>query len=356
MRMKILHCDLKNGEIKIRPESLDDLWYLKSIIKKGDLVSGRSYRRVRDEEKLRADKGVRVPVNLDIRVENVEFAKYTNRLRVTGRIERGPEDLITLGSYHTLDIVPNESLKITKERWKKWELERLKEAERAATTPLILIACIEEGEAELAVLRRYGLDMLVRVTASVAGKKDVKAHETTAKQFYSEVTNKIVEILKKEKLKAIIICGPGFAKENLLEFIREKHPDVASKCYLESAGTGGRVGIQEILKRGIVERIVEEHRVSMEVKLIENLFVEISKDSGLAAYGVSEVKKALELGAVDKLIVSDLFLREFEDADTLIENAKKARGEVVVVSTEHEAGKRLEGIGGIAALLRFKVG
>jgi stalled ribosome rescue protein Dom34 len=33
--------------------------------------------------------------------------------------------------------------------------------------------------------------------------------------------------------------------------------------------------------------------------------------------------------------------------------AEKKRGKIVVVSTEHEAGAKLSGLGGIAALLRF---
>ncbi len=30
--MKIIHRDMKEGKIKIKPENLDDLWYLKSVI------------------------------------------------------------------------------------------------------------------------------------------------------------------------------------------------------------------------------------------------------------------------------------------------------------------------------------
>jgi len=352
--MKLIHRNLKEGKIKLKPETLDDLWYLKSIITRGDLISGRSYRRIRDEEKLRADKGVRVPISVDIRAESIEFHPYIMRLRITGKIERGPEDIISLGSYQTIEVQPNDVIAVTKAEWKGWEIERLKEAEQAAKTPLVLIVSVEEGEAEFALVRRYGLDFPVRVTTQVSGKRVEKEHENSLKEFYADVAHKISETLKKEEVKAVIINGPGFTKENLLAFLKDKHPKIAEICYLESTGAGGRPGVQEVLKRGAVDRIVENSRVSLETNLVEKLFEEIGKNK-LATYGLEEVRKALEYGAVEKLLISDAFLRGSNASDELIEKTKKTKGEVIIISTEHEAGERLQGIGGIAALLRFRV-
>jgi len=353
--MKILHRNLKEGIIKLRPENPDDLWYMKSIICSGDLVSGRTYRRVKDEEKKRADKGVRVPISIDLRVESTEFARYIMRLRVAGKIEKGPEDLISMGSFHTLEIKPNDSVTITKERWNGWELDRIKEAENAAKTPLVFIVCIEDGEAELAIIRRYGVDFIVRVCVNVSGKRVVKEHETTMKNFLGEVTKKVAEVLKTEDIHATLICGPGFTKEHLLTHIKEKYPKIAEQCHIEGTGTGGRAGIQEILKRGIIERIVSDSRVSFETGLFEKLLEEISKSSGLAAYGLDEVKKALKYGAVEKLLISDEFLRSYQGSDRLIETVRGKKGEAVIVSMEHDAGERLQKLGGIGAILRFPI-
>ncbi len=354
--MRIVHRDLKEGIVKVKPESLDDLWYLKSVLKKGDLVSGRSYRRIRDEEKTRADKGVRVPVHLGVQVEGVEFAPYINRLRVAGKIVHGPEDLITLGTYHTIEVEPHDVISVRKGRWQRWELDRLKEAEEAAKTPVVLITAIEEGEAEFAVVRRYGIDFQARVTAHVSGKRVEKDHETSLKEFLGETAKKLGEILKKEGIETVILCGPGFTKEDLLTFLKEKHSSIAEKVHLESAGAGGRSGIKEVIKRGAVERVAEESRVSLEFGLVERIMEAIARGTGLVAYGLEEVQRALDYGAVEQLLITDTFLRKYEGADGLIERAKGMRGEVVIVSTEHEAGERLQALGGIGALLRFRIG
>ena len=33
----------------------------------------------------------------------------------------------------------------------------------------------------------------------------------------------------------------------------------------------------------------------------------------------------------------------------------KSKGEIEIISSEHDAGKKLDGLGGIAAILRFKL-
>ncbi len=352
--MKIIHRDMKEGKIKIKPENLDDLWYLKSVIEKEDLISSKTVRRVKDDTKLRADTGTRKTVFLSIEADDVEFHAYINRLRISGVIKAGPEDIISMGSHHTLEIKPNDTLSITK-HWKKWQLDRLKEAVESAKEPLVLIVGIEEGEAELAIIRKYGIDFGVRVTTSVSGKKDAKAHEVRAKVFYGEVAKKTNEALKQEEIKALIICGPGFAKDNLFDFLKEHYPDVAEKVHIESAGTTGRVGIHEVIKKGVIEQVVEESRISYETVLMEKVLSEISKDTNLATYGLKEVKDAIKYGAIETLLLSDIFLRKYGGVDNLIEKTKEKRGEVAIISTEHEAGERLEAIGGIAAVLRFPI-
>ncbi|MEE8400552.1 MAG: mRNA surveillance protein pelota, partial [Candidatus Hydrothermarchaeaceae archaeon] len=268
IKIKVLHRDLKEGKIKLRPESPDDLWYLKGIIAKGDLVSGRSYRRIKDEEKKRADKGVRVSISLAIRVDSLDFARYIMRLRVTGKIERGPEDMISMGSFHTIEVKPNDQITIKKERWKGWELDKITEAVKAARAPLVLVVCVEDGDAEFAIIRHYGVDFIAHIAVNISGKRVAKEHEKTLKEFLGEASKKIEAVLKTEEVHAVLLCGPGFVKEHLFKYIREKYPATAKSCYIEGAGSGGRTGVSEIIKKGVIGRIVSDSRVSYETGLV----------------------------------------------------------------------------------------
>ena len=74
--------------------------------------------------------------------------------------------------------------------------------------------------------------------------------------------------------------------------------------------------------------------------------------------GLDAVENAVNMGAVEKLVVADTALRDADEPqrlklETLMREVEKRRANVTVVSTEHEAGAKLLSLGGIAALLRF---
>ncbi len=90
--------------------------------------------------------------------------------------------------------------------------------------------------------------------------------------------------------------------------------------------------------------------------LVEKVFEEIGKNSGFIAYGLGEVKQALDYSAIETLLVSEsLLVKERDSIEKILELAEKGRAKINIVSSENEPGKKLDGISGIAALLRFKI-
>jgi protein pelota len=338
------------GEISLTPESLDDLWHLKYIIEPGDVVFSLTYRVVdTSTDKLRPEKMDKKPVRLGIRVESVEFHKFSNRLRIKGTIV---SDLDT-GMYHTLNIEPYTELSIIK-HWKADQIERIRDAIEAARLPEIEIVTIEEGEAVIGYLRQYGVEEVSRVRQSSSGKRE----GTDARgEFFAEVANQLKHA---DKVKTFVIAGPGFIKDDFVKYLRNNYKEIADKVIVEDISSIGSSGFQEVLRRGAIERVAEEMRISREAKLIERLMVEISVD-GKATYGYEQTKKAVDFGAVEVLMIADETLRNYrEKGEADIEHMMKAvehsRGRVVIFSTEFEPGQRLEKLGGVAALLRFKIG
>jgi len=73
--------------VELVPETLDDLWHLTYVLEPGDTVSGDTTRRIqRNDDQMRDTGGEREPMWVALRVEDVEFAKFANRLRVSGEI------------------------------------------------------------------------------------------------------------------------------------------------------------------------------------------------------------------------------------------------------------------------------
>ena len=94
--------------------------------------------------------------------------------------------------------------------------------------------------------------------------------------------------------------------------------------------------------------------------IVEKMMSEISK-KGAAVYGLKQTEQATEAGAIEKLLVTDTLIQKlrqenkFQKLDYIMRQVDKQKGEVIIISGEHTGGKKLDGIGGIAAILRYKL-
>jgi len=57
----------------------------------------------------------------------------------------------------------------------------------------------------------------------------------------------------------------------------------------------------------------------------------------------------------DNLILKLRAEEQFEKVDVIMRTVDKQKGVITVISGEHMGGKKLDGLGGIAALLRYKL-
>ena len=350
--MRIVYQDKKKGVIEVVPETLDDLWHLSHIIEEGDLVSSLTSRRIQDStgERLRSDRGIKKTFFMGVRVDEISFHKYTGKLRATGTIEIGPEDLVPLGSYHTLDLKLKNSIKIQKEKWSRWNIKRLKDSIKSSKKPSALIVAIEDDTADIGIIRQYGIDYVGPIIGNVSGKRIIQKNR---KQAINDFFTELAEVIKGFKeVKAVILAGPGFSKGEFYDFLTQKYSEMAKISILESTGAGGRSGIAEVLKKGVIEKMATEGRIAYEIRMVEELLSEIGKNSKRVAYGKKEVNQAAKSGAAETLLVIDELVRE-RDIEELMDLTENMGGKVVIISSEHDGGKQLASLGGIAALLRY---
>lgn len=344
--MRILKKNLRGdeGEIALLPESLDDLWHLQHLISRGDLVFALTHRKVPAiADKARPEKMERKTVRLGVKVEDIEFHMYSNWLRLHGIIKSGMD----VGAYHTLNIEIGTDLSILKYHWRPDLLARIDEAVAESQRPRVVIALVEEGEATIGVLRQFGVQMAAELRQG-SGKG---SGEDTRGGFLRDVA-RAIDTTAKDGAE-VILAGPGFTKEDLKKVIDSSLPDLAKRIAMDDTSSIGRSGFQEVLRRGSVKSVLEASRIAREALLIEDLFREIATD-GKAAYGIKEVETARNYGAIEKLLVLDELARRGK-VDEIMREVADARGKVVIFSSEFEPGDRLRSLGGVAALLRFKI-
>ena len=347
--MKVVFRDLKHGEIKLVAENLDDIWHLYNIVEEGDLVRAVTFRTdEQKDDKIRSKKSEKKRMKLGIRVSEIKFHEFSDRLRIHGTIEEGPQDL---GSFHTHNITADkmDSLSIIKREWKHYQLQRIDEAVRQRSEPILTFVSLDEDTATVAVLRQSGVQWIADVDSKRSGK--MYESKDTENDYFGEV----LSIIRTNKTpdSSLVVVGPGFAKEHFVKKGRERELDLFAKCIVHGTGTAGMNGVQETIRSGIIEQITKENRVVFETGLVEKLFEEIKKD-GPVAYGEQEVRNALMNGAVERLLVTDTVVRTKKGED-LLRLAKQNNSEFTIINTMHEAGKKIDGMGGIGALLRFKI-
>jgi protein pelota len=351
--MNTIYSNLKKGEIKVKVENLDDLWVLSSVIEPDDLVRGKTIRKIKiGEANDRNPRIIKKPVFIEIKVENVEFHEYSSVLRVSGVIINAPED-IPKGDHHTFNVEENTVITIIKEKWLSFQVDKIKQA--SVETKNILICVLDRDNVCFGLLKKKGFSVISEIKGDV--EKKIEANVKTG-NFYSEIIKIISEYDKRYNPSSIIIASPAFWKEDLMKNLKDDA--VRKKVTLATCSCSGQEAVNEVLKRPEVRNILTQQRVSNELKLVDELLEQISKNN-LAAYGLNETEKAVESGAVSKLLVSEKIIHEmrkkktYKKLEVMMKNAESMKAQVHLIGSDHEGGKKLDGLGGVGAILRYKL-
>jgi len=349
--MKTIKSSLKNGEMVIGITTAEDFWYLSHIIDKGDIVRSRTFRKIKiggsDE---RSQDVIKKPVVLDIIVEKTEVAE--NGLRVSGKINSDFED-IRKGSFHTITLEINSVLTITKPKWLKFQLDKIKES--SLRQPNILIVALERDNASFALLKNHGFEFLADMHGEVS-KKLMK--ENVKENFYENIIKQIKEYVPRYNIQHVILASPAFWKDDLLKELKDKE---LSKMITTATCHGtGKNGINEIINRDEIKNLLKQERLYQETRLVEDILKELGRD-GLATYSLKYARQAALAGAVKELLITETIIQKFRgenrynELDELMSLVENSSGNVHVISSEHDAGKQLNGLSGIAAILRYKI-
>ncbi len=267
---------------------------------------------------------------------------------------------------------------------------------------------LDRAEVTLGLLRGKRVEPLRNkqsLVPSKHGRGGQSAHrferliEHAAHDFFVRVAEMAAELFlpRKDTMKGILLGGPGGTKEF---FFKEGylHHELQQKVVQPLFDTGytDEYGLRELVEKAT--RTLHGLDLAEEKRLVQRLLAEIRNgDAGLAAYGEADVQRALELGSVDTLLVSEglrqrrvtfrcsacqtEFVRTLHDDDVdkvldgpcpkcgqrnlsevasedyvegLFRRAADSSATVRLVSTESEEGEMLgRGFQGIAALLRY---
>ena len=310
----------------------------------------------------------------------------------------------------TYVIVPPEPIRVYLYRCDaRFHTEYLLEMLREKETYGILL--IDSSGGTIATLQGRRLEIVRELTSGVPGKTRAggqsarryeRLREMRLQEYFTRIGAHANEIfLPIENLKGIIVGGPGptkydFEKGEYLNYmLKNKIIDTVDTAYVEEQG------VKEVVEKA--PEVMRKVRYIEERKVMQQFLYEVGHDTGKITYGEEDVRRALEAGAVNILLLSEGLettrvtikcsacnyqeqhtvknkaLVEFEQdlvgkpcpkchatslnifdkedvVDDFAELAEYTNTQVEVISTETEEGQMLKNsFGGVAAILRFKV-
>jgi len=266
------------------------------------------------------------------------------------------------------------------------------------------LAVIDRKEATIAILRGKRIDIIKNLTSGVPGKHkaggqsqrrfdrliDLAAHEFL-KRIGTHMNEAFLDV---PDLKGVIIGGPGHTKEEFVEGDYLHHEIKNKLITTVDTSYTGEFGIREVMEKSM--DVLTEIDVVREKKLVQKFLVELIDEHGLASYGEAEVRKNLQMGAVEVLLLSEdlkskrlnyecptcgtkaektlksdvaipektcsncnerMKVEETVDIiDDFVELAEEVGSEVEIISTETEEGMQLfRAFGGVGAILRYRL-
>ena len=173
---------------------------------------------------------------------------------------------------------------------------------------------VDRRECTVGILRGNRVEMLKYMTSQVPGKhgrggqsqrRFERLTEIAAHEWFVKCGERASEIFQAdEEIKGIFVGGPGPTKQYFVEG-NYLHYEVQDKI-LETFDTGytDEYGLRELVNAASATMV--NLKISKEKKIMKQFLKEVTKtDGSLAVYGELQVRKALEMGVVKTLLLSE---------------------------------------------------
>ncbi|KAF2274344.1 uncharacterized protein EI97DRAFT_468808 [Westerdykella ornata] len=388
MRLQHSAIDRKHGtgSATLIPEEPEDMWHAYNLIQTHDLLRGRAVRNLKQEIVTGARTTKQVVMDLTISVVSTDFDISCGQLHVAGRVAV-ENDHVKKGSHHTLDLELNRKFTLTKGEdpkggvWDSVALEMLREACDTERKAEIWAVVMGEGVANICLITEHQTILRQRVEVAVPRKRrgGIDGHDKGMEKFFSTTLSTLWRHIESARTSStdpgktvpLLLASPGFVAQAFLQYIKTEASRTMNKALLAlipsiliaHASSHHVHALKEVLSSPAIQSKLSDTKFARETALMDQLTSLLRADDGRAWYGPREVERAVEKGAVGRgggvLLLSNALFRAQDVAERkrwvrLVDRVRDVEGgEVRVLSSLHESGKRLEGLGNVAAILTF---
>ncbi|KAF2404124.1 hypothetical protein EJ06DRAFT_578831 [Trichodelitschia bisporula] len=369
-----------SGTATLFPEEPEDMWHAYNLIRAGDLLRASAVRRVTTEGNNGNTTSKRIHTTLTLRVTGTDFDPAASQLHVSGRVAEQNE-YAPLGGHHTLDLELRRQFTLEKkDGWDSVAIGMLQEMVNTQARAQVWAIVMAEGQANICYVTEHQTVLHQRITGNIPKKRaQTGEHDKATGKFHAQILEALLRVLDIASptavpgdLKPLLIASPGFSAQNFVNYMKSyaqtnTHKPLLAllpKITVAHTSTGHLAALSEVLKSPEVTAKLSNTKFGRDAALLDRMYESIRKDDGKAWYGPKEVEACVDKGAVGRgggiLLITNSLFRAQDVAErnhwvALVDKVKAEGGEIRIVSSSHESGKRLEALGGVAALLTYPV-
>lgn len=377
-----------SGTITLFPEEPEDMvsppvlhslqtntfpqWHAYNLIAPSDLLRASAVRRVTSESATGSTSSTRVHITLLIRVTSIDFDPQAGQLHVSGQVAE-ENKWVKVGAFHTLDLELQRNFTLEKsEGWDSVALDVVREAVKVGKEGVVPAVVMQEGFANICLITEHQTVLKQKVETGVPKKRSGGGgdHDKGLAKFFQVTLETLKRHVDITQPRPLLIASPGFTAAGFLKYIIDEATRKGEKSILGNksnfvvvhSSSGHLHSLNEVLQSTEVMKKLSDTKYSKETRYMDEFMTMLRKDDGRAWYGPREVESAVEKSAVGVgggvLLINNSLFRSQEIGVrkrwvTLVDAVKEQGGEARILSSDHESGKRLEGFGGIAAILTF---
>jgi peptide chain release factor subunit 1 len=223
------------------------------------------------------------------------------------------------------------------------------------------LVVMDRREGDIALLKGKAIIPISSASSNVPGKtkaggqsaaRYMRLREDAAKDFYKKIASMMKEaFLENNDIKGIIVGGPGPSKYELVDSGYITNEVKKRIIAIKDLSYTGPFGLQELVDRS--QDVLANEEIAEEKKVMGQFFEQLSKNPEMVIYGFEHTKKALQIGAVETLLISEAC--DDSCIDELEGIAKEQGTDIKIISTDTREGVQLRDLGKVAGLLRYKV-
>jgi peptide chain release factor subunit 1 len=226
------------------------------------------------------------------------------------------------------------------------------------------IIIIERDQATIGLLKGFRVTLLKEMEGYIPGKhhkggQSQRRYDRIIDELIHDFMKSVGEaantfflpVLEKGKLKGIILGGAGLAKKDFYEgdYLDYRLKKLILEPLLDVSYQGD-AGLREAVNKA--SDLLKDHKLTVVNKVIEEIKYHLAKGDDLVIYGYNYIEKALDMGAIEKLVIDE----DSEWATKLSEKAKKSGAQIYYINEElGEAEWIRKTFNGAIGILRYKI-